>query len=764
MRDFKWLAEPWEHQSNAVEIATTSGRNGYALFWEMGCLSHDTKIKVNRSGLSREVTIEQMYRSFNNVEGDAPNHGWDRTIPTKIRAWKGDHIGLHEIQAVLRSGVKPVYRLKTKRSQIKLTADHEVMTKRGWVKAAELQPGTDEVACDTLTRHQKKKTKAKRKKPRYNLRQVGQYHPYAHETKNRHGKKIRRLEVHRLAYEAYVNDLLVADFIAATKDRDRASTLYFVNPNKYHIHHINHDHKDNRVSNLQQVVASDHNRIHGNYSHFGHGDLSWSSVVSVEYVGPEITYDIVCTDPHRNFVANGMVVHNCGKSFTAINILRVLFMRARCVLRTLVLAPPVVLQNWSREINRFSHCGDDTYVLTGTGKRKLQTFDECAFDTNDSPDGAIVITNYESLLNETLFGAFKQWQPQVIVVDESHYVKNASSKRTKRVTTLAKTAEYRMCLTGTPITNSPMDIFSQFKILDGGESFGTSFTVFRNRYFWDKNAGFKHNAKYFPNWVPNELMLDDMNEKIKHHASILKMEECRDLPDLVKKPVFVELGKEQSRVYRELEKEFVSFVDDKACVATLAMTKAMRLMQIASGFVCLEDEQGERENVPFKEIPRAVALRELLAEITLHSKCIVWAVFKDNYRTIREVCEDVGVKAVEVHGGVPAKAKQAAIDAFNDDPDTKVFIGNSASAGIGCNLTSARYAIFYSRNFSLDQDLQAEKRNHRPGCEDFEHLVRIDLIAQGTIDERIAEKLATKQAISDRVLMEVGRELKERKA
>lgn len=451
-----------------------------------------------------------------------------------------------------------------------------------------------------------------------------------------------------------------------------------------------------------------------------------------------------------------------GKSFAAINILRVLFRRSRRVLRTLVLAPPVVLQNWAREIERFSHCGDDTYVLTGTGKRKLQTFDECAFDTNDSPDGAIVITNYETLLNETIFGAFKQWQPEVLVVDESHYIKNPSSKRTKRVTTLAKTAHYRICLTGTPITNSPMDIFSQFKVLDGGKSFGTSFTVFRNRYFWDKNAGFKHAAKYFPDWVPNELMFDDMNTKIKQHASILKMEECRDLPDLVRKPVYVELGRDQARVYRELEKEFVSIVDDKACVATLAMTKALRLMQIASGFAVLEDEEGERENVPFKEIPRAVALRELLAEITSHSKCIVWAVFKDNYRTIREVCEDIGVKAVEVHGGVSATDKQAAIDAFNNDSDTKVFIGNSASAGIGCNLTSARYAIFYSRNFSLDQDLQAEKRNHRPGCEGFDHLVRIDMVAEGTIDEKVAEKLAAKQQISDRVLREVGHELKQK--
>lgn len=441
-----------------------------------------------------------------------------------------------------------------------------------------------------------------------------------------------------------------------------------------------------------------------------------------------------------------------GKTFMSVNVMRYKYQQVGRVLNTLILCPTVVVENWHREIKKFSHCGRDTVVLKGPGKKKTEQL------LNLEP-GRIVVTNYESLINNDLYKAVLKYKFDILICDEAHKLKNSASQTTRKVTTISKSCVYRLLLTGTPITNTPMDIYSIFKIMDGGETFGKSKMVFRNKYFWDKNAQFRNSNKYWPDWVPNELMYDEMSQKIKAGASIRKMSECRELPQLIKKIVTVELSPEQRRVYKELRKDFISYIEDRACMAQLAITKALRLMQIASGFVCLEDLEGQRENIPFKEIPRAVALRELLAEITTHSKCIVWAVFKDNYRTIAEVCDDIGVKFVEVHGGIASKDKQSKIDAFNNQEDIKVFIGNSDSAGLGCNLTSARYSIFYSRNFSLSQDLQAEKRNHRPGCEEHEHLVRIDMIAEDTIDERIAERILSKQVVSDKILHEVAHDI-----
>lgn len=163
---------------------------------------------------------------------------------------------------------------------------------------------------------------------------------------------------------------------------------------------------------------------------------------------------------------------------------------------------------------------------------------------------------------------------------------------------------------------------------------------------------------------------------------------------------------------------------------------------------------GERKNYKIKDNPRALALREVLDEITPANKVIVWAVFKENYNDIREVCEKLKLKYVEVHGGVSQKDKMLAVDSFNDDPSVSVLIGHPGSGGIGINLVSASYSVFYSRSFSLEYDIQAEARNYRGGSEIHDKVTRIDLLTQGTIDELVLKSLASKQNIGYQVLKE----------
>lgn len=123
-----------------------------------------------------------------------------------------------------------------------------------------------------------------------------------------------------------------------------------------------------------------------------------------------------------------------------------------------------------------------------------------------------------------------------------------------------------------------------------------------------------------------------------------------------------------------MKRDFVAYVNDKACVATLAITKALRLQQIVSGFVALEGENGEdRTNVAIKDNPRAQALKELLADVAPYHKVIVWAVFRENYAAVRAVCDELELKYVEVHGEVSAPARQKAVDSFNDEKDVRVF-------------------------------------------------------------------------------------------
>jgi SNF2 family DNA or RNA helicase len=207
-----------------------------------------------------------------------------------------------------------------------------------------------------------------------------------------------------------------------------------------------------------------------------------------------------------------------------------------------------------------------------------------------------------------------------------------------------------------------------------------------------------------------------------------------------------------------MKDDFVTFMQDKAVTAVLAITKALRLQQIASGYV----KTSEGEELALDDNPKLDALEELLEDITPGHKVIVWAVWKNNYAEIRKVCDKLGVGYVEVHGEISDSQKAKNVERFNTDPACRVFIGHPGSGGIGINLVVASYSIFYSRTFSLEHSLQAEARNYRGGSKEQGHekVTRIDLVAENTIDELIEKALASKTEISDTLLRDLTADLK----
>ena len=443
-----------------------------------------------------------------------------------------------------------------------------------------------------------------------------------------------------------------------------------------------------------------------------------------------------------------------GKTATAINAFRYWSQREGKVLKTLVLCPPIVVRNWGLEFMTHSHLNPkEILCLQGSQINRIKSF---KFAEAFTP---VMITNYEALLMNDLFQEFMSWSPEVIIFDESHRLKNYRAKRTKQALRLSTKARYKLILSGTPVLNTPMDLFTQYKILDGGRTFGENFFAFRNRYFYDKNSGMP-TQRYFPLWVPRADTFETFNNKVKETAAHAKKEECLDLPPLVRKPIYMDLSAKQLKAYQALKKNFIAEVEGGHCVARLAITKALRLQEIVSGYITTESSEGERKN-SFKDNPRAEALRELLSELTPHSKVLVWAVFKKNYETIRQVCAQIGVRYVEIHGEVSSKNRDLALDEFNNVDDVRVFIGHPGSGGIGINLVSASYSIFYSRGFSLEYDIQAEARNYRAGAEVHSKITRIDLVAPNTIDEFILKKLKDKQEIGDKILGDLITQLKE---
>ena len=137
---------------------------------------------------------------------------------------------------------------------------------------------------------------------------------------------------------------------------------------------------------------------------------------------------------------------------------------------------------------------------------------------------------------------------------------------------------------------------------------------------------------------------------------------------------------------------------------------------------------------------------------TLIWNVILWCAFKYDYEQLSKICKELEYEHVFITGGMSLEDKQEAIRTFSGEENCPVVIANRRAGGIGINLVEASHSIVYSRNFSLGDELQSEARNHRGGSEMHDKIIKIDIVARGTIDELVLEALSNKQKLSDRIV------------
>jgi SNF2 family DNA or RNA helicase len=445
-----------------------------------------------------------------------------------------------------------------------------------------------------------------------------------------------------------------------------------------------------------------------------------------------------------------------GKTRTTIEIMRHLFANDGRMMRTLILAPKIVLTNWKKEIGKYSRILDrDIVVLHGSQSRRVKDLIEHCADGGVLNKNKILITNYEAMTMDKLNNLLHTWKPEVVIADEAHRLKKHDGKRAKAVIALGDIARFRYPLTGTPILNSAMDIFNIFRFLDRGETFGKSFFKFRAIWFEDDNAAWSGKQGYFPKYSPRPETYQQLNQLIYRKCLTVKKQDCLDLPPFVRKKVYVELSPEQRKLYEEMKKDYITWIESqdargekRAVVAQMAVTKALRLQQIVTGYAKADDGHIHK----IKNNPRLDALKELLVEHTPNHKIIVWSVFHENYDDIASLCRELKIEFAELHGRVAQKDRDANIARFCRDPACRVLIGNQSAGGIGINLVESDISVYFSKNFSLEHDLQSEGRNYRGGSEIHRSVTRIDIVAEDSIDNLIDDALAVKQDISKLIL------------
>jgi SNF2 family DNA or RNA helicase len=439
-----------------------------------------------------------------------------------------------------------------------------------------------------------------------------------------------------------------------------------------------------------------------------------------------------------------------GKTGGAILLHRLRCIQAGVFLPTVVITPIVTITNWKNEYSLFSQFPEHRIkAITGSNsKSRLKKMGDLGED--------ILIINYEALSSDEIRNKILDWGPTIVIVDEAHKIKSHDADRTKYVTQICDKAAYKIFMSGTPILNSIVDLYSPFRALDGGETFGKSRNVFLNTYMYDANARMKTipGVKYFPDWKPRPEKFDEITQKIYAKANRKLKSECLDLPPLVEVVEYVGWGVDQKKAYDEMKRDFLTFVKTKsqdtplAVVAELALTKALRLLQIASGFVVTED----KAVIEFNSVPRLDKLSDLLLDLTPNHKVIVWSAYVHNYRMIERLCRQHDIKYVMLTGEQSTGEKDESIASFQSDNSVRVIIANRRAGGIGINLTAASYSIVFSRNFSLEDEEQSKARNYRGGSEIHERIVKIDLAIENSIDDECLKALKSKQSLSTRII------------
>ena len=436
-----------------------------------------------------------------------------------------------------------------------------------------------------------------------------------------------------------------------------------------------------------------------------------------------------------------------GKSKVLIDNIAVLYDRGK-INAAIIIAPKGVYENWSgREIP--THLPDHVVHRVGvwnpnpTKKEKeklLSLFDRTL-------DLKILVINVEAFSTKkgvTFVDKFINTHFPLIAVDESTTIKNPKAQRTKNLLKLAVNCKYRRILTGFPVTQSPLDLFSQSEFLAPSLLGYGSYYSFQNRYAQIINRAMGQRSF---RQVVGYQHLDELSNKVNNFSYRVLKKECLDLPDKVYMRREVELTPEQKKVYNEIKDYALAELEDNEVVSvTSVLTQILRLHQVVCGFV--KHDKGEEVEIKNNRVDE---LLNILAEV--QGKTIIWANYQYDIRRILKVLEEtVGAEAVATYyGDTPEEDRQNIINKFQDpDSELKYLISNVQTGGYGITLTAANTVVYYSNNYDLEKRLQSEDRAHRIGQSN--KVTYIDLVSKGTVDEKIVKALRSKLNLAQEVL------------
>lgn len=427
----------------------------------------------------------------------------------------------------------------------------------------------------------------------------------------------------------------------------------------------------------------------------------------------------------------------CGKTLTTIAVAGALYNLGK-IDRVLVVAPTSVCSVWPHDLNQFAAFPWEARVLLGDKKKRLKALNEL----ENWPFKALrmAVINYESTHREGIFEALAAYKPDLIVCDESQRIKNPSAAQSKALHKLGDAAPFRMILSGTPVQNNAVDLYSQYRFLDPAV-YGANFYAFKNRYCIMGGYG-QHQIVGYRN-------MDELVEKEHSVAYRVTKEECLDLPQQTFINRYVQFTDAEQAIYEQLRKSsFLELETGENVTATTILTMYLRLMQLTGGFLTA-DESTRPKQVNTAKLD---ALADIVDDYVVDAgkKLVIFARFRAEIAAIENLLRLRKIQYGSIYGDVPMEERGKIVEDFQTNPDTKVFVAQIQTAGLGITLHAASTAVFYSYDYNYANYAQALARIHRIGQR--LPVTYIHLVVDGSIDEKILAALENKEDMAKTVV------------
>lgn len=427
----------------------------------------------------------------------------------------------------------------------------------------------------------------------------------------------------------------------------------------------------------------------------------------------------------------------CGKTRVAIEVMK----RRKDVRRVLVVCPKAVIPVWGREIAKYRD-GSGPWCVVERGRGTVAQFADKVSETVETDPGRftdVIVVNYDSVwrrpLGDVLYEGAKRGLIDMVVLDESHRAKSAGSKVSKYLAMLGKAVPYRLCLSGTPMANSPLDVYGQYRFLDRS-IFGTNHERFLQAYAVmggpDRNfiVGFKNQQDLMARFrsIAYTCRIEDIADRAKLPAQ---------LPDTT---IPVKLPARDMRSLRDLNREFVAECGSGFVTASNVLVKMLRMQQICAGFCEVESGPAGPSGVMDLNHAKGDALADLLQDVD--GRAVVFGVFTHDMDEIGDAARRSGRTSFELSGRVNELEEWTR-------SDRGVLAVQIQAGAEGVDMTCASTAVYFSLPHSLALYEQSRARIHRPGQTRPTRFIHI--VAEDTLDVSMLESLRSKRDVIDSI-------------